>query len=212
MGYASVCPHSTVPKRTPSWFAATSLNPLCRVRMFPLGSPNEAHLPRYMDDKRLRGEFEDTTCVLHSCLRRGCSRLLKCNAVTAVSTRTRLHPDLLTNILSKIILTSHIHRPREHTVGCRPVYACTRGFSKECRIQPRASTLYVESVCFHSVSRMRHSRPLPCYWQGGGARARHRTSLYMDDKRLYEGSSKIRHAHFTRVCAGDAAVSRSVML
>ena len=26
------------------------------MRMFPLGSPNEAHLPRYMDDKRLRGE------------------------------------------------------------------------------------------------------------------------------------------------------------
>jgi hypothetical protein len=26
------------------------------MRMFPLGFPNEAHLPRYMDDKRLRGE------------------------------------------------------------------------------------------------------------------------------------------------------------
>lgn len=39
----------------------------------------------------------------------------------------------------KTIITSHIHRPRLHTVGCWPVYACTRQFTQERR--PTATSL-----------------------------------------------------------------------
>lgn len=94
---ASACPHSTILKRTPSWFAATSLDPLCQMRMFPLGSPNETHLPRYMDDKRrLRGvRRHDVRTSLVSA--QGMKTPFEVYAVTAVSTKTRLHPGLLTN-------------------------------------------------------------------------------------------------------------------
>jgi hypothetical protein len=110
---ASACPHSTVPKRTLSWFAATSLNPLCRMRMFPLGSPNATHLPRYMDDKRRRGEVRRYDMRISLVSVQGMKLPFE---VRCCDSRFDENPTSSGSadeyIPSKIILTSHIHRPR----------------------------------------------------------------------------------------------------
>ena len=92
------------------------------------------------------------------------------------------------------------------------MYACTRQFSEERRFTATSLNPLCRMRMFPLGSPNEALPPLTMLLASGGARARHRTSLHVDDKRLFEGSLKIRHAHFTRVCAGVEAASRSGML
>lgn len=95
------------------WFAATSLNPLCRMRMFPLGFPNETHLPLYMDDKRRRGEvrrYDMRTSLVSAQGMRALFEVKCCGSRFDETPTSSGSADEY--IPSKTILTSRIHRSR----------------------------------------------------------------------------------------------------
>jgi hypothetical protein len=154
------------PRRTPSWFAATSLNPLCRMRVFPLGFPNETHLPLYMDDKRRRGEVRRYDMRTSLVSAQGMKPPFEVGCCDSRFDENPTSPGSADEYIpSKTILTSYIHRPRSHTVGCRPVHACTRQFLLERRLTATS----LNPLCRMRMSPLgppNEAFPPPCHFTG----------------------------------------------